>query len=210
MSCLFRSLSHFVDNLETEQLRHMICNYLQQDPMVMGEKFSVLLQTMNPTNTSPPNPNNNNHNNTPFSFSFSPRGSIDDCSTVDQYVAHMRLPSTWGGALEIHVFCELFRARVLVHHHHRHRPPNGYQWGQGGQGGQGGPGEPKPIEFLPSERLLQQQRTSLYLPTGTTTPLSTPLSTPLVTPIPSPPPIVTISLDYTGNHFEPRKNEIPP
>jgi len=103
MSCLFRSLSHHVYNLGTEELRQMICNYLESDPSIMGEKFSnwlVILQ-QNPSSI-------------PLSIPLSPLSSSQH---LKDYVQSMRRPSTWGGGIEINSFCELFDTRVMVHHH---------------------------------------------------------------------------------------------
>jgi len=99
MSCLFRSLSHHVYNLGTEELRQMICNYLESDPVMMEDKFSnwlVILQ-QNPASI-------------PLSSMSSSTKHLKD------YVQSMRRPSTWGGGIEINSFCELFDTRVIVHH----------------------------------------------------------------------------------------------
>ena len=125
MSCLFRSLSHHVYNLGTEELRQMICNYLESDPCIMGEKFSnwlVILQ-QNPSSL-------------PLSIPLSPLSSSQH---LKDYVQSMRQPSTWGGGIEINSFCELFDTRVMVHHHRGRFRESSKQ----------------PIEFLPSKNNYQ-------------------------------------------------------
>lgn len=37
MSCLFRSLSAFVNQVDENQLRQIICNYLEQNPNIMDD-----------------------------------------------------------------------------------------------------------------------------------------------------------------------------
>jgi hypothetical protein len=36
--------------------------------------------------------------------------------SLDDYVQNMRNPSTWGGALEITAFCNIYKMDVVVHH----------------------------------------------------------------------------------------------
>jgi hypothetical protein len=80
----------------------MICNYLESDPSIMGEKFSnwlVILQ-QNPSSIPP-----------------LPLSPLSSSQHLKDYVQSMRRPSTWGGGIEINSFCELFDTRVMVHHH---------------------------------------------------------------------------------------------
>lgn len=84
MSCLFRSLSYFITNVETEELRHIITDYISKDPILIppDTKLSTIL-------------------------------SIDKIP-LDKYNNEMKKSGTWGGAIEIKAFCELFRIKVLV------------------------------------------------------------------------------------------------
>lgn len=83
MSCLFRSLSFYVQGVEENQLRQIICNYLQQNPPLMEElKLQDIL--------------------------------VAEGNQLDQYVQTMRHDSTWGGAIEIKAFCEIFKVAVEV------------------------------------------------------------------------------------------------
>jgi hypothetical protein len=102
MSCLFRSLSHHVYNLGTEELRHLICNYLESDPIVMGEKFSSWLEILKETPSS-------------ASFSKLLLPNWKHRMILKEYTDNMRKPSTWGGGIEINCFCELFETRVIIH-----------------------------------------------------------------------------------------------
>lgn len=124
MSCLFRSLSHFVYNLGVDELRQIICNYLESDPLIMGDKFSSWLKILSSNDSS--FPRDGGHNNLNI-HSFMMLGTEDTNSCVASYVSTMRQSSTWGGGIEIHCFCELFDTRVLVLGQHS-----------------------KPIEFIPS------------------------------------------------------------
>ena len=142
MSCLFRSLSHFVYNLGDDELRQIICNYLESDPLIMGDKFSSWLQILSSNGHNNHNNYNNfnnneggggghrnyNHNIHTMNIpSMMMTGMEETNACVASYVNTMRQPSTWGGGIEIHCFCELFETRVLVHGQHS-----------------------KPIEFIPS------------------------------------------------------------
>lgn len=46
---------------------------------------------------------------------------LEDNLTVPAYVARMRLSSSWGGALEIQCFAQLYRFRVMVKALQTHR-----------------------------------------------------------------------------------------
>ena len=68
MSCLFRSLSYFISNIETDELRYIITDYISNDPVLIlpDVKLSTIL-------------------------------SIDEIS-LNQYVHNMKKSNTWGGA----------------------------------------------------------------------------------------------------------------
>jgi hypothetical protein len=85
MSCLFHSLSAFIQGTDATSLRHILADYLEKNPVLYdNEKISDIVQWE------------------------------DGRPTLEQYVAKMRLQSTWGGAIEIKAFCDLFRASVSV------------------------------------------------------------------------------------------------
>jgi hypothetical protein len=85
MSCLFRSLSYFITNVQTEELRNIITDYIEKDPILIAPdgRLSTYL-------------------------SFDKRNLTD-------YTREMRKSSTWGGAIEIRAFCELFKIKVFVY-----------------------------------------------------------------------------------------------
>ena len=89
MSCLFDSLSHYIENVSSHELRSMVTEYLEKDPVFFEEldnhgRLSSLLKYEDPR------------------FSLA------------SYVQSMKQDSTWGGAIEIRAFCELFQVRVVV------------------------------------------------------------------------------------------------
>lgn len=86
MSCLFRSLSAFVNSVSEDELRQIICNYLEKNPKIMDD------------------------------LSLKDILHIDGVETTD-YVRSMRVGSTWGGALEIKAFCEIYQVGVVVRIH---------------------------------------------------------------------------------------------
>lgn len=83
MSCLFRSLSAFVNMVSEDELRQIICNYLEQNPKIMDD------------------------------LSLKDILNIDGMDTAD-YVRSMRHNSTWGSALEIKAFCNIYNVGVVV------------------------------------------------------------------------------------------------
>lgn len=85
MSCLFDSLSHFITNVDSPKMRSMIVNYLSTNPKLMEDnKFSDLL-----------------------SFGDHP-------VELNDYIRHMSNTDTWGGAIEIKAFADMFSIRVLI------------------------------------------------------------------------------------------------
>ena len=85
MSCLFRSLSHFIENVNENELRDIIVDYLEKDPILIGNATHLksILQIQN--------------------------------STISTYTQQMRRRHVWGGAIEIRAFCELFNMKVIVY-----------------------------------------------------------------------------------------------
>jgi len=94
MSCLFNSLSHFTPGVSSMELRQKICDYLLQDNLgkynIPGT-CSIEESDIKPSDVS----------------------KIEGM-TLEQYVAKMRSPSTWGGALEIAAFIRLYNKNVEV------------------------------------------------------------------------------------------------
>ena len=84
MSCLFRSLSHFIENVNENELRDIIVDYLEKDPILIGNDTNLkdILKIQN--------------------------------STITEYTKQMRKRHVWGGAIEIRAFCELFDIKVIV------------------------------------------------------------------------------------------------
>jgi hypothetical protein len=89
MSCLFQSLSYFIKNLDENQLRKEICDYLEKNPKIF-EDFQLNELTI-----------------------------ITDNMNLSQYISHMRNPSTWGSALELKCFCNIYNVVVIVHYRNR-------------------------------------------------------------------------------------------
>lgn len=83
MSCLFQSLAYFVQNDDVDLIRQKICNFLALSELGQSD---FVLHMMSETSA--------------------------DSSAVPSYVSHMRDSSTWGGAIEIQAFCEVYRYRV--------------------------------------------------------------------------------------------------
>jgi hypothetical protein len=84
MSCLFRSLSYYIQNVNENELRDIIVDYLEKDPILIGQDTHLkdILKVQN--------------------------------TTISDYTAQMRQRHVWGGAIEIRAFCELFDMKVIV------------------------------------------------------------------------------------------------
>lgn len=89
MSCLFQSLSHFVNGMDENTLRNIICNYLTENPKIFDD------------------------------LPLNELTIISDNMNLSQYISNMRNPSTWGGCLEILAFCIIYNVIVIVHHRNR-------------------------------------------------------------------------------------------
>ena len=83
MSCLFNSLSYFI-NISPINLRHIICDYLLSNPNI--------LDTIDAKNVT----------------------QWESGTSLEQYVSHMRHNSTWGGAIEIRSYCNIFNIQVNI------------------------------------------------------------------------------------------------
>jgi len=89
MSCLFNSLSHFIVDLDEHNLRNIICDYLQTNPVVFDNIDADKMINWR-----------------------------DDIN-LTQYISEMRNTNTWGSSLEIKSFCNIFNIIVIVHHLNR-------------------------------------------------------------------------------------------
>lgn len=84
MSCLFDSLSTFLPNHSSENVRNIICDYLIQNPTLIDNiKADEII-------------------------------NYDSNITLERYVERMRLSNTWGGSIEIKSFCNIFNVNVIV------------------------------------------------------------------------------------------------
>ena len=86
MSCLFNTLSKFID-IDSASLRHNICNYLQNNPKLYEDMRAedAILW------------------------------SNEGYENLNDYIEMMRNTSTWGGAIEIKCFCNMYNLKVIVH-----------------------------------------------------------------------------------------------
>jgi hypothetical protein len=41
--------------------------------------------------------------------------------SLDEYIAFMKLPSSWGGAIEIKIYCDVFGRNVIVVSQHNYK-----------------------------------------------------------------------------------------
>ena len=86
MSCLFDTLSNFVD-LNSNELRQNICNYLSENPRILEDTSAKEFIMWNG----------------------------EGHSSLETYINNMRGSSTWGGAIEIKAFCNMYNMDVNVH-----------------------------------------------------------------------------------------------
>lgn len=85
MSCLFTSLSYFVNGIDEVKLRSIICDYLKSNPKILDD------------------------------VSVNDIISWESGKTGQEYVSSMENASTWGSGLEIKAFCDIFGVKVNVH-----------------------------------------------------------------------------------------------
>jgi len=88
MSCLFNSLHYFIPSESSYTIRQKICDYLQNNNKIMDGLDTDDILQMDSAN-----------------------GSANGSA---KYIEHMRLTSTWGGAIEIQVACNLWNFRIIV------------------------------------------------------------------------------------------------
>ena len=84
MSCLFNTLSQFVD-LNGKELRHNICNYMKNNPVIIDQ---IRIEEFVNGN--------------------------DEFDDIEEYIKKMQSTSSWGGAIEIKLFCNMYNKSVLV------------------------------------------------------------------------------------------------
>jgi hypothetical protein len=85
MSCLFDSLSKSIENLNGSQLRIIITEYLKKNPKLFDNDNEMDLSKI-----------------------------LGGKERMDIYIQNMEQSSSWGGAIEIKAFCEIFNAVVKV------------------------------------------------------------------------------------------------
>jgi hypothetical protein len=85
MSCLFKSLAHFIHNIDEHTLRTYICDYLNTNPCLIDDiQLDIITR-------------------------------LDSNMSLPQYINNMSNQNTWGGGIEIKCFCNLFNIKVNVH-----------------------------------------------------------------------------------------------
>lgn len=84
MSCLFNSFSALIGE-PAQGIRGKICDWLATDPMLMEDLSASAV------------------------IAVEAKGI-----PLDRYVAQMRSPNTWGGAIEIRAFVQLWKRPVKV------------------------------------------------------------------------------------------------
>jgi hypothetical protein len=89
MSCLFQSLAYFVkyngNGVSDNEMRSIICDYLRSNPDILGDT------------------------------KVSDITNWESGKTLEDYVSNMENTSSWGTALEIKAFCDIFGVKVNVH-----------------------------------------------------------------------------------------------
>ena len=86
MSCLFNSLSKFIDNMTSDKLRKDICVYISQNPNLLG---NICVRDI---------------------------VKWENGSELSDYIKNMEKSTTMGGGIEIKCFCEMYNIVVIVHH----------------------------------------------------------------------------------------------
>ena len=84
MSCLFDSLSMFLEHMNSAMLRSNICDYLETNPLLIDDLKACEVI---------------NH---------------ETNYDLETYVSNMRSQSTMGGAIEIRAFTKIFQVNVKV------------------------------------------------------------------------------------------------
>lgn len=85
MSCLFRSLARFLPKeIGPNKLRIIICNYLSKNPKLIDDLKANQIIKW------------------------------ENGMNLEQYIRRMRMNSSWGGAIEIRAFCDIFKRNVII------------------------------------------------------------------------------------------------
>jgi hypothetical protein len=85
MSCLFNSLSYFITDNNSYEIRQKICDYLQENkPIMDGLDTNFILELENNTDNA------------------------------SKYIQNMRNTWCWGGAIEIQCACNIWNLRIIV------------------------------------------------------------------------------------------------
>lgn len=84
MSCLFNSLAAFTPGQQPQEIRQKICDYLSGNPSLIDGLHAADVIM------------------------------IESGQTLDVYVQQMRSAATWGGAIEIRAYCNIYQANVRV------------------------------------------------------------------------------------------------
>lgn len=90
MSCLFDSLASFIHNTNGKILRDNIISYMKKDPVLITPDLKLSSIIKNEENKE------------------------DDNIQLQKYISHMSKEDTWGGAIEIRCFCQLYKTKVNV------------------------------------------------------------------------------------------------
>lgn len=86
MSCLFDTLSIHV-GLTSQELRDNICNYLKDNPKMFDEVTAENYVNWND----------------------------EGYGDLQAYISRMRSSGSWGGAIEIKAFCNMYNKHINVH-----------------------------------------------------------------------------------------------
>jgi hypothetical protein len=89
MSCLFDSLSSYITNINSNQLRNIICDYLLTNP--------TIFDNIDASNVS----------------------EWQTDLTLQEYVNKMRKDEEWGSGTELKSFANIFNIKVNVYHEGR-------------------------------------------------------------------------------------------
>lgn len=89
MSCLFDSLYKYVGVGSSQQLRKQICDYLKSNPSILDD------------------------------IQVSEVIKWENGMDINTYIDKMERSSTWGGAIEVKCFCELYNLAVTINHNNR-------------------------------------------------------------------------------------------
>jgi ubiquitin thioesterase OTU1 len=85
MSCLFIALGYFMLDSNPDRIRQDICDYLESNPSLYEDGLTLENIT-----------------------------ELDGLNN-EQYISNMRNRNTWGGAIEIKAFCDLYDIDVQVY-----------------------------------------------------------------------------------------------